>query len=70
MNIIEKVELPGKKGKVRTVFRIPLEPYDDSPLGTALWSCIHLKSMHTFDYEAGYIEFMSESDAEKYAQKA
>lgn len=68
MTTIEVVELPGKKGKIRTVFRVPLEqnPTVTSALGLGIWSGLHLKAIHTYDYENGYVEFVSRDDAEKY----
>jgi hypothetical protein len=68
MSIIETIELPGKKGKTRTVFRVPLQPNPTTAfaLGLGFWSGIHCKSMHTYDYVNGYVEFMSLADAEIY----
>jgi len=66
---IDIVELPGKKGKTRTVYRVDLLPASvNKAIGDALHSCIHLKKMHTYDYENGYVEFMSDSDAELYVE--
>lgn len=67
LNIVT-VESPGKKGKTRKVFRVALDPDPTTAqaLGRGTWSGIHCKSMHTYDYVNGYVEFMSLSDAEIY----
>ena len=69
MKTINTVELPGKKGKTRTVYRVDLDPTSNSKaLGAGIYTYVHCEKIHTYDYENGYVEFMSETDAETYVQ--
>jgi len=69
MKEINVVELPGKKGKTRKVYRVDIAPTTSAgALAAGMYSYVHCEKIHTYDYENGYVEFMSETDAEIYVQ--